>query len=284
MRVCQRCGKENQAYYKFCLGCGGEIAEETGALATDEQAAAGVSCPHCGHPVTGDSAFCGQCGMRVSPPAGGGAYSEEPSGHLVVIRPDGSEGEEIPLQLGSNLIGREVGAPFSADPYLSPHHAELDLSPGHLLVRDCESLNGVFYRIAGETEIFDGDTFRIGQELLRFTVLPSPEPLVDGTEVMGSPNPGYWGRLAQIVGIGLEGAAYPLSGVEVTLGRERGEIVFSEDGYVSGSHARVTCSEGRFFLSDLNSSNGSYLRIRGELVVSSGTLLLMGQQLFCVRF
>ena len=67
-------------------------------------------------------------------------------------------------------------------------------------------------------------------------------PLDDGTDVMGSPNPGYWGRLALIVGRDQDGSAFPLFGDAVTLGRERGDILFPEDGYVSGQHARVVAA------------------------------------------
>ena len=64
------------------------------------------------------------------------------------------------------------------------------------------------------------------------------------------------------------------------LGRERGDILFPEDGYVSGTHAQLTLRDGQVYLSDLGSSNGTFFRIRGSRMVASGSLLLMGQQLF----
>src|SRR5439155_7990851 len=135
-----------------------------------------------------------------------------------------------------------------------------------------------------EEEIFDGDVFRIGQELLRFEALPPPEPLDDGTEVLGSPNPGFWGRLAVIVGRDQEGSAFPLFGDAIILGRERGDILFPEDGYVSGTHARISLNEERVFLTDLGSSNGTFLRLRSERVIPAGSYMLMGQQLFRLEF
>ena len=146
------------------------------------------------------------------------------------------------------------------------------------------SLNGVYVKLTDEEEIYDGDVFRIGQELMRFDAIPAPQPLDDGTEILGSPNPGYWGRLAVIVGQEQDGSAFPLFGDAVVLGRERGDLVFPEDGYVSGTHARVAMRDGRYYLSDLNSSNGTFLRIRGERVIRSGSLVLMGQQLFRVAY
>ena len=57
-----------------------------------------------------------------------------------------------------------------------------------------------------------------------------------------------------------------------------------EDGYVSGTHARISYREGRFYLGDLGSSNGTFLRLRAERAVRPGTFLLMGQQLFKLMF
>jgi pSer/pThr/pTyr-binding forkhead associated (FHA) protein len=364
--VCHNCGKENQAHYKYCLGCGAELSGEpvarppvvartvvadpdppepaagtgdgqlldaladvldresetgtnpswfTSGPATENEMAAASgapplapslqalapasrpgsarACPSCGNAVPVDFAFCGQCGARIDTerPAGRtmflGAEAEphgSPRGRLVLIRPDGSEGGMHSLAEGENPIGRGFGPLFDGDGYLSPRHAELVLNAAGLVVRDTNSLNGVFVKLINEEEIFDGEVFRIGQELLRFDAIRAPEPLEDGTEVLGSPNPGYWGRLAVIVGRDQDGSAFPLFGDAVVLGRERGDILFPEDGYVSGTHARISTRDDRYFLTDLNSSNGTFLRIHGERVVDSGSFLLMGQQLFRVVY
>ena len=66
---------------------------------------------------------------------------------------------------------------------------------------------------------------------------------------------------------------------------QRGDILFSEDGYVSGLHCRVARgSDGRVYITDVGSSNGSFVRLRGERSLGSGDILLMGQQLFRVDF
>jgi hypothetical protein len=126
--------------------------------------------------------------------------------------------------------------------------------------------------------------FRIGQELLRFDMISPPAPLEDGTEIIGTPNPGYWGRVSVIVGRDVDGPAFPLYDRSIVLGRERGDILFPEDGYVSGTHAQLTLKEGVVHLSDLGSSNGTFFRIRGSRVLKSGSLVLMGQQLFRVAY
>jgi pSer/pThr/pTyr-binding forkhead associated (FHA) protein len=97
---------------------------------------------------------------------------------------------------------------------------------------------------------------------------------------MGSPNPGYWGKLTVIIGREVTGAAFPLLGDSCTLGRERGDINFPDDGYVSGLHARVTLRDGRVFLADLGSSNGTFIKVNGERAVGNESFVLLGQQLF----
>ena len=259
-----------------------------------------MACPTCGKPIQPGFAFCGACGTRISRQpssaqaaagaagprtmfmagSAGAAPAAAPRGRLILIRPDGSEGGAHPLQEGENIIGRGQAQLFDADAYLSPRHAELSVGADGVMIRDLQSLNGVFLKIMGEEPLESGDIFRIGQELLRFEVISPPQPLEDGTEIMGTPNPGFWGRLSVIVGRDVDGSAFPLFGESIVLGRERGDILFPEDGYVSGTHSRIALHDDRVFLTDLGSSNGTFLRLRHERVVPTGSFLLMGQQLF----
>jgi pSer/pThr/pTyr-binding forkhead associated (FHA) protein len=266
------------------------------AIGAPPPAAEPVICPRCGKTVAVGFAFCGTCGHRLKIAAGAVVEAAQHAAHLApeprvlvrgqltLIRPDGSEGGVHVLQQGETLIGRGQGHLFDADPYLSPRHCEFSLSQQGLQVRDLHSLNGVFVRLAQEEPLQSGDTFRIGQELLRFDVINPPAPLEDGTEIIGTPNPGYWGRLSVIVGRDMDGPAFPLFDETVVLGRERGDILFPEDGYVSGTHAQITLRDGRVYLADLGSSNGTFLRVRESRPVTSGSLLLMGQQLFRVAY
>jgi hypothetical protein len=97
---------------------------------------------------------------------------------------------------------------------------------------------------------------------------------------MGSPNPGYVGRLALVIGRESTGNGYPIPPDGMHLGRERGDVVFPEDGYVSGLHCRVHYDGSSCVLTDVGSSNGTFLRVRGSRTLINGDLLLMGQQLF----
>jgi pSer/pThr/pTyr-binding forkhead associated (FHA) protein len=384
MTVCNRCGKENQDHYKFCLGCGAELTAPkpgggdmgmmktmmaepgqqspmagaplggrgpsggmpgppmgggrppgggmpgmppsgplggAGAMpppmapppmgpppgvpayagfpppSSSPAMAGGVRrCPSCGSDVPPSFRFCGTCGFRMDeqsapspmpqPPMGGAPFAQPPRARLsmTLIRPDGTEGGTHDLRPGENKLGRSFGPVFENDGYLSPVHALLDIRGVQAIVRDLDSLNGVFVKMTQEEELQSGQIIRIGQELLRFEIIPTPEPTADGTELMGSPNPGYWGKLTVIIGRDVTGAAFPLLGESVTLGRERGEINFPDDGYVSGLHARVSLRDGRVFLADLGSSNGTFIKVNGERGVGHESFVLLGQQLFRLNF
>lgn len=373
MIVCQRCGKENQDHYKFCLGCGAEIKDAgsaddsnsvgmmktmmadvgasgqtpapnlpgvgapsgpppgvshsapvgppPGAPAPQHAPPAGYapmqppagpppgvaagpggaapaprSCPSCGADVPPNFKFCGVCGQSLGDapprPDTAGAEPSPPAAPtspdlaratMTLIRPDGSEGGQHQLEQGINVIGREHAPIFENDGYLSPTHAELEVSGHGAVVRDLDSLNGVFVRMTGEEEIQPGQILRIGQELLRFDVIEAPQPTADGTEVMGSPNPGYWGKITVVIGEGCDGSAFPLLGDSVTLGRERGDINFPDDGYVSGLHARLSARDGKVYLTDMGSSNGTFIKVHRERSLGHESFVLLGQQLFRIN-
>jgi pSer/pThr/pTyr-binding forkhead associated (FHA) protein len=239
--------------------------------------------------------FCGACGTKIADAAAqprtmfmGGTPSAEPAGRLIAINPDGTEGQAFPLGSGATTIGRDSGPAFQHDPFLSPRHAVFDLNAGGLEITDSSSLNGIFLKITAETEIKHNDLFRIGQELIQFQAIADAPPVMpptkDGTVVIGSPDPGYWGRIILITGRARVGNAFPLSEDAVVLGRERADILFPEDGFVSGTHARLSTRDGKFYLTDLGSSNGTYIRIYVPTQLRSDDHILMGQQLYRVTY
>ena len=95
---------------------------------------------------------------------------------------------------------------------------------------------------------------------------------------------------------------YYIRKVETVLGRESGDVVFTDDPFLSRRHAaflvlpasgsasveRAERSRDRdaerkratVHLVDLGSSNGTFLGLRGETEVRNGDLVRMGQQLF----
>ena len=306
--ICDSCGRENEDEFKFCLGCGSALSppKEEKEEAQPEM----VDCPHCGGHVPSGFKFCGQCGgslddvakkqdtggasvqsaqtVQAGSESAAAAAEAQRLGELTVIRPDGTEGARIPLTSDGLTLGRDSEFDVLADdPFLSPQHAEIRHRDGTLMLRDLDSVNGVFWRLRDDVELQDGDLLRVGQELLRFEQYSRLDTVgelngANDVDLQGSPDPGIWGRLSLIGGPGVETRAFAIAGDEATIGREVGTVLFGDDGFVSGKHARVYLDDGKVFFRDLGSSNGSYIRIRKERQLSNGDLVLMGQQLLRV--
>jgi len=319
--TCPSCSKQNQDHYRFCLGCGAELPrgqaapaapEEDAAEIVDEETQIGTGavssapeeddapedaglppgmCPECEFVNPTTNRFCASCGFRLDevpaapkkpkpPPA-----ADERSGAiLVALDPEGNEVGRHELASGEAFVGRDTGGVFASDTFLSPLHAVFTASGGKVTVRDNESLNGVFRRALAEQpiELQSGQRFRVGQELLVFDALDPQGKDDDGVEAMGSSIEDWIGRVSLIVdrGDGPPSVAVPLHGINI--GRERGNVLFPEDGYVSGLHCHISHDDGRTFVTDLGSSNGTLVQLLGEVDLNNGDVLLMGQQLFRV--
>jgi pSer/pThr/pTyr-binding forkhead associated (FHA) protein len=255
------------------------------------------ACPQCAHVNGPTNMFCGSCGFRLAgisalPPVAHIPHSssmpargELPTVVLTALRADGSEAGTHTLPVGGALIGRETGGIFAADSYLSPRHALFRIAASRMTVKDEASLNGVYRKLQRDApvELAPGDVFRIGQEIVKYEALDAPVPSPDGVERLGAPAKGYVGRLALVVGRETTGNAFPIPETGIHLGRERGDVLFPEDGYVSGLHCRLANEGGKMLLTDLGSSNGTFVRIKEETAIVNGDVLLMGQQLFRVN-
>ncbi len=253
-----------------------------------------VTCPQCEHPNPPNNKFCASCGFKLgravpadapAAPAAPAAAGQPSGVVLTALRADGTEAGSYALPVGTVTVGRDLGGIFAGDSYLSPRHATFTPRGGKLFVRDEGSLNGVYKKLRRDEPVVlrPGDIFRIGQEIIRFEALAPSPPTADGVERLGSPAKGYIGRIALIIGRDVVGNAFPLPETGIHLGRERGDVLFPEDGYVSGLHCRIAPQGGQILLTDLGSSNGSFLRLQAEAEVINGDVLLMGQQLFRVN-
>ena len=260
--------------------------------------AAGVTCPQCSQDNPRSNRFCAACGYNLSaaaqmipsapPMAPAPAAPTVRPVMMVALRADGSESGNYSLPDSQQVtVGRDTGSIFAGDSYLSPRHATLTHRGNDLLVRDAGSLNGVYLKLRPHEPwpLDFGDVFRIGQEIVRYEELVQQPATADGVKRFGSPAKGYIGRLALVIGRDTTGNAFPVPERGVHCGRERGDILFSEDGYVSGLHCRIGKSnDGKTTLTDVGSSNGTFIRLKTEHTLIAGDILLMGQQLFRVDF
>ena len=296
----------------------GRFADEGTSLGAGDPGAPGdappVICPQCSHPNPSTNKFCASCGFKLAKPvpvavegrgemqAGGSPNAPPlPSGppgpavgelpgpvaggvSLTALRADGTEAGNFHMPATPTTIGRDTGGIFAGDSYLSPRHATFLPKGKTAIIRDESSLNGVYKKLNRDepVELGFGDVFRIGQEILRVEPLTPLPKSSDGVDRLGSPSKGYIARIALVIGRDTTGNAYPIPEAGLHLGRERGDVLFPEDGYVSGLHCRINYQAGKLYMTDLGSSNGSFVRLSKDASIGSGDVLLMGQQLFRV--
>lgn len=87
------------------------------------------------------------------------------------------------------------------------------------------------------------------------------------------------GKLYLVMEGGQQGEVYDLKDTTV-VGRTSGDLSFPHDGYMSGRHAQIVRRGSDFFLSDAGSRNGTFIRIKGEVKLEPGDMVLIGKQLF----
>jgi pSer/pThr/pTyr-binding forkhead associated (FHA) protein len=208
-------------------------------------------------------------------------------GILVSVNRDGSDGAKVIIDEEQFDIGRTEGALlFAADPHLGSRHIRLSANGGgKVVLHPLDKVNGVYLRVPGDGLLLSpGDQFILGKELLRFEVLlpeeRDPPQLVEhGVRLFGTYPRETWGRLRQMTIAGTSRDVWHLVKPELILGREEGDITFPDDEFMSRRHAAMKRTGMKMRLEDLDSSNGTYLRVRGERELKSGDTLRLGDQL-----
>jgi pSer/pThr/pTyr-binding forkhead associated (FHA) protein len=236
---------------------------------------------------------------------------------LVFIARDGGEGARYPLGETTDIGRTEGNIVIADDPYISPRHARIILRDGAFVLRDLESVNAIFMRIPfvrvgdpgaalppvlggegdegaqAQQELADQDLFLAGQQVLRFELVKNAEEgfgtaSEHGTLLFGTPAAPRYARLIQRTVEGVARDVFHIRKTETIIGRETGDIVFTDDPFLSRRHAALRAlgpAQGnvaprRFAIADLGSSNGTFLQVRGEVRLRQGDHFRIGQQLF----
>ena len=281
----------------------------------------GATCTKCGNEVAPGNRFCPTCGTRVAapvafegietrvgprPPVSDPAAATATKPHqkpgrstlffggamqaarakLTLIRGDGDDGVSFTLAGQEHLAGRgDCPISFPDDPFLSPTHANFIYAHNQLIVRDEGSLNGVYVRISGSSELAPGGTILLGEQVLTIEPAAQPEDLPDqdGTYYSASIARPAMLEIRQQLRGGSSGWVFRPEGEVVTLGREGNDINFPEDPFISGHHAELRLSGGVLSVTDLGSRNGTFTRINGARVLKHGDYVFLGQQLLRVE-
>jgi pSer/pThr/pTyr-binding forkhead associated (FHA) protein len=306
--TCPRCGTAAQPGFAFCQQCGLHLG---GVQPTDVGTARtrpASSAPPIGRPPTAagqppidpQAATLASDGLRpgpvvapalaVAPHPAAGAGAGPAWGTAILVNRDGSDGQRFPLSGEYLVIGRAGSdIPFDDDRFLGRQHARLERSAdGAVKVVPMDALNGVFRKADAPVELADGMTILVGREVLRYERIDPEEvkvhPLVrHGIALFGSPPREPWGRLLQMLPSGGVRDIRYLSDDEITLGREEGDLVYSDDAFLSRRHCTIGWDGNRAVITDLGSSNGTFVRLTGPLALRHGEHVRMGDQLFRIE-
>lgn len=269
-------------------------APKTGAAAKTRM------CPRCRGMSEASVAFCRFCGAAT----GDAPVADESKPGLEVVALVLSVGQDgtasASFELKDRLdVGRTEGDVVIAwDPYLSPRHLRLESKPdGTIVVRDLGSVNGTYVRVRAKAHpkgdgvpLHDQDLILLGQQVIRFEVVRDAEagfgPATQhGTALFGTPAGPVYARLCQRTVEGVTRDVFHVRKDEIVLGRELGDVVFTDDAFLSRRHAivRRDAETGAFSLLDAGSSNGTFLRARSEVRLERGDEIRIGQQLFRIE-
>ena len=239
--------------------------------------------------------FCGNCGSPLGEMQGGRTQAlptnlikknTQTMCKLVSVEMGGKEGPTFTLEQEETTCGRSEGdILFYKDNFVSPLHCTFHFKNEQLRVVDEKSVNGVYQRLRDTAQLKPGDTFRVGQQVLRLDDITkiAQGRAKDQTWLHGSLNEGSKYRLVQLLPDNSIGEARILHHPITVIGREVGNVLFPNDGFVSSQHCQIEENGETLSVKDLNSSNGTYLRIRGEALLEHGDFVLIGDHMLRVE-
>ncbi len=187
--------------------------------------------------------------------------------HLVRVTAGGVEEDEFSLKAhGVTTIGRhECTLSFPEDSTLSENHASVLHSSDGYFLRDDGSETGTFLilRPGKSYPVESGDLLRLGQRFLLFHAQGSEFGFVQYDQT---------GQPLQ---------RHPLAEGTIVLGRQAPDITLdARDMVLSRRHLSLTLKDGVLLAKDLNSLNGTYLRVRNPVKLDDEDAFRAGQQMF----
>lgn len=190
-------------------------------------------------------------------------------------------------------IGRSPNSPqLSGLDSLAVRHLKLSYEGRELVVEDLGSLNGVYVRVLKGTELAPGTKFRLGAFVVEFNAAPEPAGEV---ALKGEDGEEFWSAapapLAFLDFIGPDGQVrmrFPITKANdrTILGRENRrdkpvDVVLG-DSSISAWHAMIRHENGRFFVEDLGSTNGTFVKVGPKHTLRPNDEMLVGQLLLKV--
>lgn len=253
-------------------------------------------------------AFADLVPARSTPQAAGAATG----GRLVCL----TDGREYSLTGGTIVFGRDAGSDVVVTgSEVSRRHAEIQATPDGYVLNDL-SVNGTYVngeRVGRQHVLARADVIRIGNDEFRFyadapapasprprrsvpqvtapqpptgagarlsdTLMGMPQPLPSPSVTPTAPQAAPLASLLVRNGA-LKGRRLPVKVPVVNIGRAEFNDVVLSDPSVSTSHAKLQRREDLWVVSDLGSTNGTFVegeRVEGEVPLVPGSTLKFGE-------
>ena len=246
---CVFCGTENDEIFTYCLNCGKPLEQSMQTFKAKAPASAPVE-----------------------------------NVKLVIVKSDGTDGSSFPLKAGENVLGRgPVDIDLGVDPRIASRHAVIDVGRDVAFIDGVDMTFGSFVRLREPRVLADRDRVRIGHAVLEYrTGLQRPQGGAADVETLGSSAAQTGNVFGRILRVGPNDTllgGWILNKAETLVGRTQGDIVLGQDGFVSSRHAIFAVNGNECSIKDQNSTNGTFLMVRGRVAISNGDQILIGPHL-----
>ena len=297
MKTCPKCNGQNLEAANVCRLCATELPAVTEAPARQVPtsppaarteapsitAAPGPTngplvCPSCQTTNDPDCLFCEHCGARLGPPSKAldsrsamkavrpsdpeTKSSQPPSGPAEGSLSQAPTDAAAAVGSGDGRVPEASLAPAPAvitGPQPSGRHSALNMGLTTSVVCDaCGSIQPMGGAFCADC----------GSQL-------SPNAIARALRISGQTKVAV---LRLIMDGGEAGETYKLDRPETLIGRSEGHVTFPHDGFMSGRHALVVEREGKYFLVDAGSRNGTFIRIGKQTDLEHGDTLMIGKQ------
>ena len=314
MKTCPKCGAENRQTASECRLCATPLESAadllearqdmgfenampperivSGPEPADQHAPASTYaghnvCPNCKAVSEPEWAFCQQCGAPLqgsNRQSGGGDSPTEPAqttpSSLGAPFVAGARGEPKAPNNPAGARAAEAPAPGLSSP--TPGAGAEVPASGPKTARACPNCGvlvppGLMYCAnCGRTVSTEHESK--GPAVTTPERRSFPPDSAPGVPV---PQPQPERAIIQMITEGGQvGDVYAITSGQLSIGRVEGDVKFPHDGYMSSQHARVVERDGRYFLVDENSRNGTFIRITDEVELKPGDTFLVGKQVF----
>lgn len=233
------------------VAAGGEATVALTPAPQTTQAMAPTQCPICGQMNPPGEIYCIECGFLLS-----SAAPTEIAREGVYPKLRDAAGREFLLKAGENTIGRDPSSDILiSDATVSRRHACITIEENHAYIQDLGSTNGT--QLNGQPVGAERKPLPPNAQLQFGSVamtLELPESFEIPTVAAEIAPP-----LAYLVGISDDTLRFALYARPQRIGRRAGNDIVLPDAYVSGQHALIEIIGADVRITDLGSTNGTFI-------------------------